>query len=129
LVATSQPLRFNLGNGSNTAVHGGGSCQISITYETDPAKVKDPTNWKVIKSYIGGCPTNSKGNLPLAVACDGKNSPDCVNNLSFDVPAEVRDGDAILAWTWFNNVGKREMFMNCAAVTFIGGRDKLDTLT
>jgi hypothetical protein len=62
------------------------------------------------------------------VACNGGNSPDCVNNLSFNIPPEVKDGDAILAWTWFNNVGDREMYMNCAGVSFTGGRDEIETL-
>jgi hypothetical protein len=127
-VGNDQLLGFDLVNGANTAVHGGGSCQISITYETDIGNVKDPANWKVIKSYVGGCPTDAKGNLPSAVACNGHNSPDCVNNLSFKVPPEVKNGNAILAWTWFNNVGDREMYMNCAAVSFTGGQDQIKTL-
>jgi hypothetical protein len=128
VVGDDQPLAFDLNNGTNTAVHGGGSCQISVTYETDKGKVRDPTNWKVIKSYIGGCPTNSKGNLATAVVCNGQNSPDCVNRLSFVVPPEVKDGNATLAWTWFNNVGDREMYMNCAAVRFTGGRNQIGAL-
>ncbi|KAI7646824.1 hypothetical protein KC318_g19069, partial [Hortaea werneckii] len=40
-VGSSQVLAFELGDGANTAVHGGGSCQISVTYETDPAAIKD----------------------------------------------------------------------------------------
>ena len=127
-VGETRPLGFNLGNGANTAVHGGGSCQISITYETDPAKLKDPGNWKVIKSFIGGCPTNAKGNLPTAMMCNGKNSPECVNALSFSIPPEVKNGDAVLAWTWFNNVGEREMYMNCAAVSFSGGQNQTSLL-
>ena len=47
------PLKLELGDGANTAVHGGGSCQLSITYETDPVKVKDPQNWHVIYSIEG----------------------------------------------------------------------------
>jgi hypothetical protein len=50
----SFPLQLALGGGANTAVHGGGSCQLSITYETDPVKVKDPKNWHVIYSIEGG---------------------------------------------------------------------------
>jgi hypothetical protein len=127
-VGDTQPLGFELGNGTNTAVHGGGSCQISIAYETDPVKVRDPDNWKVIMSYIGGCPTDAHGNLPTAVACNGKNSTDCVNNLSFKIPPEVKDGNATLAWTWFNNVGNREMYMNCAAVSVTGGQNQISAL-
>jgi len=128
-VGEAQPLGFDLASGTNTAVHGGGSCQISITYETDPAKVRDPANWRVIKSYIGGCPTDATGNLDDGAAmCNGSNSPNCVNNLSFEIPPEVMNGNAILAWTWFNNVGNREMYMNCAAVSFSGGQNQLDSL-
>jgi hypothetical protein len=77
--------------------------------------------WKVIMSYIGGCPTDARGNLPTAVACNGENSPDCMNNLSFKIPPEVKDGNATLAWTWFNNVGNREMYMNRATVPGVSG--------
>jgi hypothetical protein len=124
-VGNGQPLRFDL---DNTAVHEGGSCQISITYETDLEKVRDPANWKVIKSFIGGCPTDWTGNLEEANMCNGSNSPKCINNLSFDIPYEVKSGNATMSWTWFNNVGNHEMYMNCAAVTFTGGYDRLNTL-
>jgi hypothetical protein len=127
-VGSAQPLEFELANGANNAVHGGGSCQISVTYETSPALLKDPSSWKVIKSFIGGCPTDALLNLEVAEVCNGSNSPNCVKQFSFDVPPQVKNGDATLAWTWFNNVGNREMYMSCAAVTFAGGQDKLDEL-
>jgi hypothetical protein len=50
----SFPLQLALDGGANTAVHGGGSCQLSITYETDPVKLKSPNAWKVIYSIEGG---------------------------------------------------------------------------
>ncbi|KAE9980731.1 hypothetical protein BLS_007705 [Venturia inaequalis] len=115
------PLKYELGGGANTAVHGGGSCQISLAYTTDATKLKDPANWGVIASFVGGCPTDAKGNLVSADMCIGGNGPECVNALNFKVPAEVTNGDAILAWTWFNNVGNREMYMNCAKVSVSGG--------
>lgn len=129
-VGEAQPLNFELGNGQNTDVHGGGSCQISVSYETNTAKLKDPANWKVIKSFIGGCPTDYTSNLPVeAKLCSATVPyPACVNNLQFTIPPEVQSGDAILAWTWFNNVGIREIYMNCAAVNFEGGSDRLDLL-
>ncbi|KAI5243245.1 hypothetical protein E4T43_04236 [Aureobasidium subglaciale] len=122
--------------GGNTAVHGGGSCQISITYETDPQKVKQPSAWKTIYSIEGGCPTNSLMNLdgfyfgPLgkysnAIPCsdahaDGVN---CINDFEFTIPKGVKNGQGTLAWTWFNNVGNPEMYMNCVAVDITGGSD------
>ncbi|KAF2403008.1 hypothetical protein EJ06DRAFT_472815, partial [Trichodelitschia bisporula] len=124
---SSQTLAFDLGNGANTAVHGGGSCQISLTYETDAAKQKDPANWKVIHSFVGGCPSNAMGNLGTAVPCPASDNK-CVNSFNFSIPPEVKNGDAILAWTWFNNIGNREMYMNCASVSITGGQDKMDSL-
>lgn len=123
------PLKYELGvGGVNTAVHGGGSCQISLSYETDATKLKDPANWKVIASFIGGCPTDATGNLDTAAMCNGSNAPKCVNALNFKVPAEVTNGNAILAWTWFNNVGNREMYMNCAKVSVSGGTGSMGSL-
>ena len=121
------PLEFGLGNGANTAVHGGGSCQISVTYKTDAADLKNPSNWYVLQSFIGGCPTDFTSNLNNAVMCPGS-YPDCVNNINFTVPSEVANGNAILAWTWFNNIGNREMYMNCAKVTVSGGQNQLSDL-
>ncbi|CAD0025840.1 unnamed protein product [Aureobasidium pullulans] len=136
-VGSDQKLAFDLGNGDNWAVHGGGSCQLSITYETDPQKVKQASAWKVIYSIEGGCPTNSLANLngnytgPLgnytnAVACDDdpySNNFDCVNSFDFKIPEGVKNGQATLAWTWFNTVGNREIYMNCVAVDITGGSD------
>ncbi|EGR50937.1 uncharacterized protein TRIREDRAFT_76065 [Trichoderma reesei QM6a] len=83
---------------TGSANHGGGSCQASLSY--DQGKT-----WKVIHSYIGGCP------------------PQQDSNWNFTVPTDAPAGDALFAWTWFNQIGNREMYMNCAAVT-IGGSSK-----
>ncbi|KAF2864387.1 lytic polysaccharide monooxygenase [Piedraia hortae CBS 480.64] len=138
-------LSFNLGNGANTAVHGGGSCQLSLTYETSPSKQKDPCNWFVIHSIEGGCPSNTHGNLDGtytgpqgrytgAISCqDPKaNGIDCVNEYNFTIPRGVKAGHAILSWTWFNTVGNREMYQNCVNVEFREGdgmeMDELPTM-
>ena len=131
---SNQLLAFDTGNGLNTAVHGGGSCQISITYETDAAKVKDPKNWYVIYSIESGCPTNSLLNLDGSYTgpsgtytgsfdcTDPKtNGVDCVNQFNFTIPKGVKSGHAIMAWTWFNNVGNRELYMNCVNTQLTGG--------
>lgn len=110
------------GNGQNTAVHGGGSCQLSITYETDSEKAKDPKNWQVIYSIEGGCPANAEANLnaPYKV-CDSDGQSECLHSWEIPVPQGVKSGDAILAWTWQNTLGNREFYMNCAPVTIEGG--------
>ncbi|KAL4912294.1 hypothetical protein BDW62DRAFT_216468 [Aspergillus aurantiobrunneus] len=77
-----------------SAVHDGGSCQISLSYD------KGET-FQVIHSMLGGCPITK--------------------SYKFTVPADAPSGEALLAWTWFNKVGNREMYMNCAQVTVGGG--------
>lgn len=84
---------------TGSAIHGGGSCQASLSYD------KGKT-WTVIHSYIGNCPTTG----PV--------------DLEFAVPSDTPAGEAVFAWTWMNQIGNREMYMNCAAVTIAGGSSK-----
>ena len=98
------------------ATHGGGACQISLT--TDNPPTKDST-FKVIKSIEGGCPSTNPGNVgtnPFGYGAD---------KFNFAIPDTVKPGNYSLAWTWFNKIGNREMYMNCAPVTVIssGKRD------
>ncbi|KAB8232453.1 putative extracellular protein [Aspergillus alliaceus] len=80
-----------------SATHGGGSCQIGLSYD------KGKTI-RVIHSILGGCPIEKK--------------------YKFKIPSDAPNGEALLSWTWFNKIGNREMYMNCAQVT-IGGSAKL----
>ncbi|KAI4169200.1 MAG: hypothetical protein LQ343_005862 [Gyalolechia ehrenbergii] len=97
------------------ATHGGGSCQISLT--TDKKPTKDSV-WKVIHSVEGGCPSPHPGNLgddPFGHGTD---------KFQFAIPQQVPTGDYTLAWTWFNKIGNREMYMNCAPVTVTDSSQK-----
>ncbi|KAJ5760379.1 hypothetical protein N7520_007535 [Penicillium odoratum] len=76
-----------------SATHSGGSCQLALTYDQGKS-------FKVIESMLGDCPIAKK--------------------YDFQIPSDAPNGEALLAWTWFNKVGNREMYMNCAMVT-IGG--------
>ncbi|KAF8475771.1 hypothetical protein BDZ91DRAFT_649095 [Kalaharituber pfeilii] len=89
--------KFTLSAG---AVHGGGSCQASISEDGGQT-------FKVLKSYIGDCPTSSGGTF------------------DFNVPKETKSGLVLFAWTWFNKIGNREMYMNCASVEITGGSSGL----
>ncbi|KAH7414454.1 hypothetical protein DE146DRAFT_36095 [Phaeosphaeria sp. MPI-PUGE-AT-0046c] len=95
-----------------SAVHDGGSCQISVT--TDKAPTKD-SKFKVIHSFEGDCPfpPSAGGNKPDG---DNTNPP-----LPFTVPPELPNGEATMVWTWFNRVGNREMYANCAGISVSGG--------
>lgn len=76
-----------------TATHGGGSCQALLSYDGG-------NTFKVVRSIEGNCPE--------------------IKEWDFTVPSDAPAGEAVFAWTWFNRLGNREMYMNCATVT-IGG--------
>ena len=75
-----------------SAVHGGGSCQFSVTYDEAPTK---SSTFKVIHSIEGGCPM--KG-------VTGNNGDDATqpvpDTYSFTVPTTLPTGTATFAWTW-----------------------------
>ncbi|KGO74372.1 hypothetical protein PITC_008960 [Penicillium italicum] len=109
-IGESHPLSF-----IGSATHGGGSCQISLTTDLKPSKSSE---WKVIKSFEGGCPANVDGNM--------SGGPDVIDpyTFNFTIPDGISAGKYTLAWTWFNRIGNREMYMNCAPVTVSGGSSK-----
>ncbi|KAF7185072.1 hypothetical protein HII31_13695 [Pseudocercospora fuligena] len=82
---------------AGTATHKGGSCQISLSYDNG-------ATFRVIKSMIGGCPLK--------------------DTYDFSVPSYAPNGNALLAWTWQNEVGNREFYMNCAEVNVVSGSQK-----
>ncbi|KIW98192.1 uncharacterized protein Z519_01776 [Cladophialophora bantiana CBS 173.52] len=80
---------------NGTTEHDGGSCQLSLSYDNG-------VSFKVIKSMIGGCPLT--------------------HNYNFTIPSFAPSSDsALLSWSWFNLVGNREMYQNCARVQIISG--------
>ncbi|POR32322.1 Uncharacterized protein TPAR_07470 [Tolypocladium paradoxum] len=81
------------------ASHNGGSCQASLSFDKG-------STWKVIHSYIGNCPVTGD------------------SSYKFTLPSDTPAGDMLFAWTWFNQIGNREMYMNCAAITVKGGGKK-----
>ena len=74
-----------------TAVHSGGSCQISITYDQPPNK---NSVWKVMKSFQGGCPLDVQGNLPDI----GDPTTNALPALQYTVPQGLPSGKATVAW-------------------------------
>lgn len=90
--AAGSQQSFTIGQG---AVHEGGSCQASLSEDGG-------STWKVMESFVGNCPVAGKP-------------------FSFTVPKEAKSGDALFGWSWFNKVGNREMYMNCASITITGG--------
>ncbi|KXT03419.1 hypothetical protein AC578_1578 [Pseudocercospora eumusae] len=113
-VGSPQTLSFK-----GSAVHGGGSCQLSITMDKQPTK---SSQWKVIHSIEGGCPANATGNLP-----ENPNGLDAAT-FNWQMPAGMPNGEYTLAWTWFNKIGNREMYMNCAPITVTGGSNSKDAM-
>ncbi|KAL5316141.1 hypothetical protein ACEPPN_017019 [Leptodophora sp. 'Broadleaf-Isolate-01'] len=110
-LGSTQSLAF-----TGSATHGGGSCQVSISYDKAPTA---SSTWKVIHSIEGGCPI--KG-----VAGNNGDNANAVNpdTYPFTVPTDLPTGTAVMAWTWFNKIGNREMYMNCAPITLTAGSSK-----
>ena len=109
-VNSPQTIKFQ-----GQATHGGGSCQISLTRDTPPTK---DSVFKVIKSIEGGCPSTNPGNVgtdPFGYGAD---------SFTFTIPDAVSPANYTLAWTWFNKIGNREMYMNCAPVTVTSSSTK-----
>lgn len=104
---TANSVRFK-----GSAVHGGGSCQFSITTDAEPSK---SSRWKVIDSRVGGCPASANGNL------EGGPEAEVADDFEIVLPSQIPNGVYTFAWTWFNRIGDREMYMNCAPVTVSGG--------
>ena len=95
-----------------SAVHGGGSCQISITYDNPPNK---NSVFKVVQSFEGGCPggQDTDQNLPA-------NPENILPPLPYTIPKDIPSGTAVVAWSWFNKIGNREMYMRCAPIKISG---------
>ncbi|KAH8710200.1 hypothetical protein GQ44DRAFT_731196 [Phaeosphaeriaceae sp. PMI808] len=97
-VGQQQTIKFK-----GTAVHEGGSCQLSVTMDTAPTK---DSVFKVVKSIEGGCP-----------GVGGT-----TNEYNFELPASIPNGKATFAWTWFSKMsGAPELYMNCAPIEVTGG--------
>ncbi|KAG5931374.1 hypothetical protein E4U59_000352 [Claviceps monticola] len=92
-----QPQSMTITGGAN---HNGGSCQASLSFDSGKT-------WKVIHSWIGNCPLHGD------------------STFKFTVPSNTPSGPALFAWSWFNQIGNREMYMNCASITIAGGGKKL----
>ncbi|KAG9245930.1 hypothetical protein BJ878DRAFT_499174 [Calycina marina] len=113
-LGSEQPISFVGG-----ATHGGGSCQISITYDTSPTK---DSTWKVLKSIHNGCPSNDAGNAGEDAAAI------LPGGFNFTIPTNIPTGKATLAWTWNNKIGNREFYMNCAPIDITASKTRRDDI-
>ncbi|KAI0137123.1 endoglucanase [Xylariales sp. AK1849] len=99
------------------AVHGGGSCQLSLTSDiTSDFQPNKDSRFFVIHSIEGGCPArNVSGNL------EGPN----VDKYSFQIPAGVDPGQYVLSWTWVpRGGGQPEYYQNCAPILVNAAKTK-----
>ncbi|KAF2826871.1 hypothetical protein CC86DRAFT_370005 [Ophiobolus disseminans] len=105
-----------------TAVHGGGSCQYSIT--TDPEPTKD-SQWKVIHSVVGNCMASIMANYD-----EEAGDPLLVQkafNHTVTMPSNIPEGRYTFAWSWMNKLGNREFYMNCAPIQVGSGTGTAST--
>jgi len=116
-VGAPQTLSF-----TGSAVHGGGSCQVSIAKGT---KISKDMKFMVIHSIEGGCPADAAGNLGNDAAADVAATFQFSIPDHPDLPPSTSDDDLYtLAWTWNNKIGNREMYMNCAKVQITAATKK-----
>lgn len=122
---TNQTVKFWI-----SAVHGGGSCQFSLTYDYPPPA--DVTQWKTIYTIIGDCPAQAAGNLDTVekdksgrengVQCGNDSGSECVRQYNIPIPSWIENSEkATFAFSWFNRIGNREFYMNCSPVKIVGG--------
>jgi len=96
-LGSTQELSFE-----GVAVHGGGSCQVSLTTDLEPTA---SSVFRVIHSIQGGCTaTGETGNLPG----DDATAPDPFT-YNFTIPSDIPSGQYTLGWTWLNRIGNREL--------------------
>ena len=98
-----------------SAVHGGGSCQVSLTTDLQPTK---SSQWIVIHSIQGNCPSNVTGNL------DADPSGLGAAVFQYTIPPGISPGQYTIAWSWLNKIGNREFYMNCGPATIVAAKKK-----
>jgi hypothetical protein len=112
IMAIGEPQTLSF---TGSAVHGGGSCQVSLTSDLNPTA---SSKWMVIKSIEGGCPASVAGNLPADPNGSG------ASTFQYTIPEGIAPGEYTIAWTWHNKIGNREMYMNCGPATVTGAKKK-----
>jgi hypothetical protein len=98
-----------------SAVHGGGSCQVSLSTDLQPTA---SSKWMVIQSVQGNCPSNVTGNLPDDASGLG------AADFQYTIPAGISPGQYTIAWSWVNKVGNREFYMNCGPATIVAAKKR-----
>lgn len=109
-VAAGDELTVQIKGG---ATHGGGSCQFSITTDTKPNK---DSQWKVLHSQIHGC-VGGPNNDNMSGDRNDLNNP----KIPVKIPENLPAGQYTFAWSWFNKLGNREFYMNCAPLEVTSG--------
>jgi hypothetical protein len=100
---------------AGSAVHGGGSAQMLISYKFPPSN--NPEDWRVLTSWMGQHPASpGDNNYPADPTFPNPDN----GNMKFTIHEGLPSGKAIVAWSWFNKIGNREMYMKCSTVS-IGG--------
>ncbi|KAI0398218.1 hypothetical protein F5Y17DRAFT_411447 [Xylariaceae sp. FL0594] len=116
------PNQFALGSQQTlafqgSAVHGGGSCQVVMTYDNPPTK---DSQWKVIHSIEGGCPARGQ---PINMGDNAKQTDPYT--YGYTIPSDIPTGKGTIGFVWYNRVGNREIYMNCGNLELTGkGGDK-----
>lgn len=97
-----------------SVVHGGGSCQVSLTKDLQPTV---DSTWMVIHSIEGNCPSNVTGNLPEDASGTG------AAVFQYTIPEGIEPGQYTIAWSWTSKL-TIEYYMNCGPATISAPQQK-----
>jgi len=104
-----------------SAVHGGGSAQMLISYQFPPSK--DPKDWHVLTSFQGEHPQSPPDANYMPANAELPNPGN--GGYKFLIHEGLPAGKAIVAWSWYNKIGNREHYMKCSTVAIGGSENEI----
>ncbi|TKA81458.1 hypothetical protein B0A55_02922 [Friedmanniomyces simplex] len=104
VAGADNPLIFD-----GSATHGGGSGFLAVTTDEHPDV---NSQWKTFMIFDSGMPV--KGD---------SESGSGTSSYTYALPKGMLNGNLTLGWYWYNRIGNRELYSNCAPLEISGGSD------
>ncbi|KAK1816105.1 hypothetical protein LTR12_009527 [Friedmanniomyces endolithicus] len=104
VAGADNPLTFD-----GSATHGGGSGFLAVTTDEHPDV---NSQWKTFMVFDSGMPV--KGD---------SESGSGTSSYTYVLPKGMLNGNLTLGWYWYNRIGNRELYSNCAPLEISGGSD------
>ncbi|TKA39409.1 hypothetical protein B0A54_10428 [Friedmanniomyces endolithicus] len=104
VAGADNPLTFD-----GSATHGGGSGFLAVTTDEHPDV---NSQWKTFMVFDSGMPV--KGD---------SESGSGTSSYTYALPKGMLNGNLTLGWYWYNRIGNRELYSNCAPLEITGGSE------